>query len=175
MIGAAIFANFLKATMYYFQSVGTHRSVLTDKNSNSVPDDLILLSAHIAADRLSWVKISRDIYATPAKIDDRDYVHNMSLREGHSAAVDVISAEEVLFNAFNLGVSQGQGIFKQKDVLEGFSSRLIPGRTVSKRAGDVSAFYASACSAVASFDWIATTPPDEMRHSTRKFQTSKAH
>jgi len=158
----------------YFNPVGAHDSGLIGEDPNGVPNNLMPFLARVAAGKLSCLNIFGGDYDTPDGTGVRDYIHVMDLAEGHLAAVNLVSAEGVSFEAFNLGTGRGQSVLEMVKAFEQASGLSIKSQIVPRRAGDVAAYYAKADKAAKSLAWVASRPLDDMCRSTWKFQINKA-
>ncbi|MDG1108526.1 MAG: UDP-glucose 4-epimerase GalE [Burkholderiaceae bacterium] len=170
---AASDARWRITCLRYFNPVGAHDSGLIGEDPTGVPNNLMPFLARVAAGKLPYLNIFGGDYDTLDGTGVRDYIHVMDLAEGHLAAVHVLSAGGVPFDAFNLGTGRGQSVLEMLKAFEQASGQLIPSQIVPRRAGDVSACYAKADKAAKLLGWAASRPLDDMCRSTWKFQINK--
>jgi UDP-glucose 4-epimerase len=158
----------------YFNPVGAHESGLIGEDPNGVPNNLMPFLVRVAAGKLPCLDIFGGDYDTPDGSCVRDYIHVMDLAEGHLAAVNLVSAEGALFDAFNLGTGRGQSVLKILKAFEQANGLSIQSRIVPRRAGDVSACYAKADKAAQVLGWVVSRSLEDMCRSSWKFQINKA-
>jgi UDP-glucose 4-epimerase len=158
----------------YFNPVGAHESGLIGENPNGVPNNLMPFLARVAAGKLPCLNIFGGDYDTPDGTGVRDYIHVMDLAEGHLSAVNLVSAEGLAFEVFNLGTGRGYSVLEMLKAFEQASGQSIQSQIASRRGGDVSACFAQADKAAKLLGWVALRPLDDMCRSTWKFQINKA-
>jgi UDP-glucose 4-epimerase len=154
----------------YFNPVGAHESGLIGENPVGIPNNLMPYIARVAAGELKELSVFGNDYPTPDGTGVRDYIHVMDLAEGHAAAL-VWLAEHSGWHAINLGTGQGYSVL---DIVAAFakaSSRAVPYRIVSRRAGDVAACYADPAKALRELGWQARRNLSDMCASAWKFQS----
>jgi UDP-glucose 4-epimerase len=154
----------------YFNPVGAHESGLIGEDPNDVPNNLMPYLARVAAGKLPCLNIFGCDYDTPDGTGIRDYIHIMDLAEGHLAAVNLLSAEDLPFQAFNLGTGRGHSVLDMLKAFEQVSGLSIKNQIVRRRDGDVPACYADAGKAARLFSWVASRSIDDMCLSTWNFQ-----
>ena len=158
----------------YFNPVGAHESGLIGEDPNGLPNNLMPFLARVASGRLPCLKIFGDNYETPDGTGVRDYIHVMDLAEGHLAALALVNVQGPTFDAFNLGTGKGQSVHEMIKSFQTVSGKPIPWEMGPRRAGDVSASYASAEKAAATLGWVASRSLNEMSSSTWKFQINQS-
>lgn len=157
----------------YFNPVGTHESGLIGENPNGVPNNLMPYIAQVAAGQRSQLDVFGDDYPTPDGTGVRDYIHVMDLAEGHAAALDFLNKNAGWY-AINLGTGQGYSVLDMVHAFERASSRKVPYRVVSRRAGDVAESYANPQKSGDLLKWTAKRALDDMCASTWRYQQSVA-
>ena len=158
----------------YFNPVGAHESGLIGENPNGEPNNLMPFLARVAAGKLPCLNIFGGDYDTPDGTGVRDYIHVMDLAEGHLSAVNLVSAESLAFEVFNLGTGRGHSVLEMLKAFEQASGQSIQSQIAPRREGDVSACFAQADKAAKLLGWVALRPLDDMCRSTWKFQINKA-
>ncbi|OGT89698.1 MAG: UDP-glucose 4-epimerase GalE [Gammaproteobacteria bacterium RIFOXYA12_FULL_61_12] len=159
------------ACLRYFNPVGAHQSGLIGENPNGLPNNLMPYIAQVAAGQRSELGVFGDDYPTNDGTGVRDYIHVMDLAEGHAAALDFLT-KTTGWHAINLGTGKGYSVLEMVGAFERASSRKVPYRMTSRRAGDVAECYANPKRAGELFKWTARRSLDDMCASTWRFQQS---
>lgn len=145
----------------YFNPVGAHPSGLIGEDPNGVPNNLMPFISQVAVGKREQVHIFGDDYDTRDGTGVRDYLHVCDLAEGHVAAVNTLLGGMPSFTA-NLGTGQGTSVLGVLQAFEKASSRRIARSVVSRRAGDVAAYFADVSRARALLGWRAQRSLDDM-------------
>jgi UDP-glucose 4-epimerase len=159
------------ACLRYFNPVGAHESGLIGENPHGMPNNLMPYIAQVAAGQRSELNIFGNDYPTHDGTGVRDYIHVMDLAEGHAASLDLL-AKTTGWHAINLGTGKGFSVLEMVGAFESASSRKVPYRVTSRRAGDVAECYANPKNAGELLKWSAKRTLKDMCVSAWQFQQS---
>jgi UDP-glucose 4-epimerase len=157
----------------YFNPVGAHESGLIGENPRGVPNNLMPYVAQVAVGKLDKLRIYGGDYPTPDGTGVRDYIHVMDLAEGHVSALSHLLDDRSGNASFtvNLGAGRGISVLEVIHAYEKACGRPIPYEIVTRRPGDVAAYYADPSLAADILDWHATRGIDTICSDSWRWQT----
>lgn len=158
-------------SLRYFNPVGAHESGLIGEDPNGVPNNLMPYIARVAAGSLPVLNVYGGDYPTADGTGVRDYIHVMDLAEGHLAALRNLPLQSATHEVFNLGTGKGSTVLEMVAAFQLASHRKVPCNIVGRRAGDVTAIYASVSKAEKILGWRAVRGPHSMCESSWHFQS----
>jgi UDP-glucose 4-epimerase len=157
------------ALLRYFNPVGAHQSGRIGENPFGVPNNLMPFISQVAVGRREKLMIYGDDYSTPDGTGLRDYIHVDDLAEGHLAALNALHKENSLITV-NLGTGKPNSVLEMIAAFERASGVEIPYEIVSRRAGDLSEYYADSHLAKVLLGWEAKLGIDRMCADTWRWQ-----
>ena len=160
------------ACLRYFNPVGAQESGLIGESPTGAPNNLMPYIAQVAAGLRAELKVFGNDYPTDDGTGVRDYTHVMDLAEGHAATL-VFLSRTAGWHAINLGTGKGYSVLDMVRAFEKASGRQVPYKIVSRRAGDVAAYYADPQKALEALSWRSTRSLDDMCGSTWHYQQSQ--
>jgi UDP-glucose 4-epimerase len=95
-------------------------------------------------------------------------LHVMDLAEGHVRILDFLVRPGVYL--FNLGTGKGISVFQMIKSFERVTETKVPYRVVSRREGDLPAFWADVSKAEREMGWQAIRTLDDMMADTWRWQ-----
>lgn len=152
----------------YFNPVGAHESGLIGEDPQGPPNNLMPFIAQVAVGIREELAVFGHDYPTPDGTCIRDYLHVMDLAEGHLKAL--VSLEFPGVHTYNLGAGRGYSVLQMVDAFERVTRQTIPYRFVSRRPGDLPAFWADPTKAEHELGWKATRGLAQMMEDTWRWQ-----
>jgi UDP-glucose 4-epimerase len=159
------------AVLRYFNPVGAHETAMIGELPTGIPNNLMPYLVQVASGRLQVLSIFGDDYPTKDGTGERDYIHVVDLAEGHLAASKFVLQEKGL-HAINLGTGNSTSVFELVRSFERVTNRNIPLKIVSRRPGDLAAYYAKAEKAKLLLGWEAKRSIDDMCISAWRWEES---
>lgn len=159
------------AVLRYFNPVGAHESAMIGELPTGVPNNLMPYLVQVASRRFEVLSVFGDDYPTKDGTGERDYIHVVDLAEGHLAASEFVLQEKGL-HAINLGTGNSTSVFELVRSFERVTNRTIPLKIVSRRPGDLAAYYAKAEKAKLLLGWEANRTIDDMCLSAWRWEES---
>lgn len=147
--------DFGAITLRYFNPIGAHPSGLIGEDPKGVPNNLFPFLTQVAVGKLASLGVFGSDYSTDDGTGVRDYLHVVDLARGHVDALDFGMSKKG-FTAINLGTGQGTSVLQMVKAFEQASGRPIPLQMLSRRPGDLPAFWADASLARHLLGWKAT-------------------
>ena len=141
--------------------MGAHESGLIGEDPLGIPNNLMPFVAQVAVGKREFLNVWGNDYPTPDGTGIRDYIHVVDLAEGHVAALDYLDRNGGLLTV-NLGTGRGYSVLEMVKAFEAASSRAIPYKIASRRAGDVAQCWADPSLAQAMLNWNARRGLDQM-------------
>lgn len=158
------------AYLRYFNPVGAHVSGLIGEDPRGVPNNLMPYVAQVAVGKREFLSVYGGDWPTHDGTGVRDYIHVVDLARGHIKAVDyLLSGKESL--TVNLGAGKGYSVLELVKAFERASGRHIPYKVVSRRFGDIAAFYADASLAKEKLGWTAEYDLERMCEDSWRWQS----
>ena len=154
----------------YFNPIGAHPSGLIGEDPKGVPNNLLPFITQVAVGKLRELAIFGKDYPTPDGTCIRDYLHVVDLAVGHLKALSSLSKPGS--HVFNLGTGQGYSVMEMVRAFESVSGQNIPFSFVSRREGDLAAFWANANKAKLELGWQAEHGLEEMMRDAWNWQSS---
>lgn len=120
-----------------------------------MPSNLLPVVVKVMTGQIKELSVYGGDWNTPDGTTIRDFIHVTDLARGHTAALSAARSGQVQggYRTFNLGTGTGYSVLEVVRAMESVSQRLIPRRTVSKRAGDVQASVAAVDRARQELGW----------------------
>jgi UDP-glucose 4-epimerase len=138
----------------YFNPVGAHESGLLGEDPRGVPNNLMPIIAQVAAGQRSAVEIFGQDYPTHDGTGLRDYIHVDDLARGHLAALEWLERNDEILTV-NLGTGRPYSVLELIKSFSKVSGVNIPYKFVSRRPGDLPAYYADPSLAKKLLRWSA--------------------
>ena len=160
------------AVLRYFNPVGAHESAMIGELPTGIPNNLMPYLVQVASRRLEVLSVFGDDYPTKDGTGERDYIHVVDLAEGHLSASEFVLQEKGL-HAINLGTGNSTSVFELVRSFERVTNRTIPLKIVSRRPGDLAAYYAKAEKAKLLLGWEAKRTIDDMCLSAWHWEESR--
>ena len=156
--------DFRAVSLRYFNPIGAHSSGRIGEDPKDLPNNLLPLITQVATRQVESLEIFGDDYPTKDGTCIRDYLHVMDLADGHLTALNWLRSKTDFrgTEAFNLGTGKGYSVF---DIVHGFeeaTNQKVPYNIRSRRAGDLSAFWADTSKARSVLNWEAKRSLREM-------------
>ncbi len=162
--------SFRYASLRYFNPIGAHPSGRIGEDPVGVPNNLFPFVTQVAIGRLEKLRVFGSDYPTPDGTGVRDYIHVMDLAAGHVAALRYLNERERSITV-NLGTGSGLSVLQVVAAFERLIGRKVPYECVSRRAGDIAAFWADASLAARELGWRAALGLDDMCRDAWRWQT----
>lgn len=164
--------DFSAVSLRYFNPIGAHDSGLIGEAPNAMPNNLMPYISQVAVGKLAKLSVFGNDYDSVDGTGVRDYVHVMDLARGHVSALQYVLAQSggVGFCPVNLGTGKGTSVLELVNAFVKTTGQAVPYVITGRRAGDVSACYASADKAYELFGWRATLGIDDMCQDAWRWQ-----
>ena len=140
------------AVLRNFNPVGAHESAMIGELPTGRPNNLMPYLVQVASRRLEVLSVFGNDYPTKDGTGERDYIHVVDLAEGHLAASKFVLQEKGL-HVINLGTGNSTSVFELVRSFEQVINCNIPLKIVSRRSGDLAAYYAKAEKAKLLLGW----------------------
>ncbi|WP_404298462.1 UDP-glucose 4-epimerase GalE [Halomonas sp.] len=157
------------ALMRYFNPIGAHPSGLIGEDPRGIPNNLMPYISQVAVGRLPELSIYGNDYPTADGTCERDYLHVVDLAVGHLKALQILDAPGV--KTYNLGMGQSVSVLALVNAFIQVTGVEIPYRFVSRRNGDLAAFWADAGKAHQELGWRAERGLEAMMADTWRWQS----
>ncbi len=152
-------ANWRIAILRYFNPAGAHSSGMLGEAPRGRPDNLVPLLCRIASGEFPELSIFGNDWPTPDGTGIRDYLHVQDLAEGHLMALQHLARNPGSLEV-NLGTGRGYSVMEVVAAFERACGRQVDKSFASRRAGDVSSYYADPTRAHDLLGWRATRELD---------------
>ncbi len=162
--------EFRYASLRYFNPIGAHPSGRIGEDPRGEPNNLFPYITQVAIGRLAKLRVFGSDYPTPDGTGVRDYIHVMDLAAGHVAALRYLNERERPITV-NLGTGSGLSVLQVVTAFERLIGRKVPYECVSRRAGDIAAFWADASLAARELGWRAALGLDDMCRDAWRWQS----
>ncbi len=159
------------AVLRYFNPIGAHESAMIGELPTGAPNNLMPYLVQVASRRLEILSVFGDDYPTKDGTGERDYIHVVDLAEGHLAASKFVLQEKGL-HIINLGAGNSTSVFELVRSFERVTKCNIPFKIVSRRPGDLAAYYAKAEKAKLLLGWEAKRTIEDMCISAWRWEES---
>lgn len=142
------------ACLRYFNPVGAHPSGLIGEDPMGTPNNLLPYVAQVAEGRREKLSVYGGDYPTPDGTGVRDYVHVMDLAQGHVSAMNYLMNYKGLLT-LNLGTGVGLSVLDIVKSFESSTGAKVPYELVSRRPGDLAAYWSDPRKAETILSWKA--------------------
>jgi UDP-glucose 4-epimerase len=149
------------ALLRYFNPVGAHNSGRIGEDPQGIPNNLMPYLTQVAVGRREKLSIFGNDYATQDGTCERDFIHVVDLAKAHVLAVEN-RFQNTGCRAWNIGTGQPISVLKIKNTFEKVNNICIASEFVSRRAGDLSSFFANASRANSELGWTAKYTLEDM-------------
>lgn len=156
------------ALLRYFNPVGAHESGRIGENPFGKPNNLMPFITQVAIGAQEKLMVYGNDYPTPDGTGLRDYIHVEDLAAGHLAALKALEQNASI--TVNLGTGKPYSVFDMIKAFESASGLKIPYEVVSRRAGDLSEYYADPTLAKKVLGWEARLGIDRMCADSWRWQ-----
>ncbi len=136
----------LKAiALRYFNPIGAHESALIGELPLGPPANLIPFLTQSVAGLRGPLQVWGTDYPTPDGTAIRDYIHVVDLAGAHVKALAYLidGKSDVKYDFFNIGTGQGSSVMEVITAFEKATGKKVPYEVRDRRAGDITAVYAS--------------------------------
>jgi UDP-glucose 4-epimerase len=136
----------LKAiALRYFNPIGAHESALIGELPIGPPANLIPFLTQSVAGLRGPLQVWGTDYPTPDGTAIRDYIHVVDLAGAHvKALAHLIDGKSTKnYDFFNIGTGQGSSVMEVITAFEKATGKKVPYEIRDRRAGDITAVYAS--------------------------------
>lgn len=136
----------LKAiALRYFNPIGAHESALIGELPIGPPANLIPFLTQSVAGLRGPLQVWGTNYPTPDGTAIRDYIHVVDLAGAHvKALAHLIEGKSTKnYDFFNIGTGQGSSVMEVIQAFEKATGKKVPYEIRDRRAGDITAVYAS--------------------------------
>lgn len=114
---------------------------LIGKDPNGIPNNLLPYATQVALGQLAELQVFGNDYPFDDGTGTRNYIHVMSLAEGHVAALEYIFHNEVIIT-LSLSTGKGYNVLDMANTFSKVSANGVPYVFSSRKLGDVSVNYA---------------------------------
>ena len=139
------------AILRYFNPVGAHKYGQIGEETIGKPNNLMPFIAQVADGRREHLNIFGNDYDTSDGTGARDYIHVVDLALAHISAL--IHNDLNRFEILNLGAGKSTTVFELLKVFEDTSGITIKFKYLSRREGDLAAFWANSSKAFEKMSW----------------------
>ena len=168
---AASDATWRIGLLRYFNPVGAHPSGQIGEDPRGVPNNLMPYVCQVAIGRRPELNIFGGDYPTPDGTGVRDYIHVVDLAIGHVKALQrLLNRPGVL--TVNLGTGQGASVLDLIRAFSAASERPVPYSIVSRRAGDLAAYWAQPVYAQEELGWQAKYSLEDICRDAWRWQNN---
>ena len=167
---AAADAAWRVALLRYFNPVGAHPSGLIGEDPSGIPNNLMPYVCQVAIGRRPELNIFGGDYPTADGTGVRDYIHVVDLAIGHVKALQRLLNRPGVLTA-NLGTGRGASVLDLVRAFAAASERPVPYRIVSRRAGDLAAYWAEPQYAEQELGWRAQYSLDDICRDAWRWQS----
>lgn len=168
---AASDATWRVALLRYFNPVGAHPSGLIGEDPSGIPNNLMPYVCQVAIGRRPELNIFGGDYPTADGTGVRDYIHVVDLATGHVKALQRLLNRPGVLTA-NLGTGRGASVLDLVRAFAAASERPVPYRIVSRRAGDLAAYWAEPQYAEQELGWRAQYSLDDICRDAWRWQST---
>lgn len=158
------------ALLRYFNPVGAHPSGLMGEDPTGIPNNLMPYVAQVAGGKREKLTVFGGDYPTDDGTCLRDYLHVLDLADGHIAALEKISAEDISVRAWNLGRGTPVSVLELVHAFEQASGQEVAYEIGPRRAGDLTAVWADTTRAREELGWSAERTVEDMCADTWRWQ-----
>ena len=135
----------------YFNPVGAHESGQIGEEPIGIPNNLMPYIAQVADGRREHLNIFGNDYETADGTGARDYIHVKDLALAHTSALNQNKLDR--FEVLNVGAGKSTTVLELVSKFEEISGVPIKFKYLSRREGDISAFWADSSKAFEIMGW----------------------
>lgn len=165
-------SHFRGTALRYFNVVGAHGSGRLGERSRTKPQNLLPIIVDAVAGKLPPLTVFGTDYPTPDGTCLRDYIHVVDLARAHVAALDnAAKTDDGFFEVYNIGTGTPTSVLELIRTFEKVNAVKVPYTLGDRRAGDPTAYYASAAKAEKALGWKATKTIEDACRDAWRWQT----
>ncbi|MBU2995215.1 UDP-glucose 4-epimerase GalE [Cellulophaga baltica] len=173
-IGEEIISDTCKVTpslnaiaLRYFNPMGAHPSTEIGELPIGVPQNLVPYITQTGIGMREQLSVFGGDYPTEDGTCIRDYIHVVDLAKAHVIALQRLleGKNDDNYEVFNLGTGTGSSVLEAIKSFEKVSEKKLNYKIVDRRAGDITAAYASTDKANNILGWKAASTLDEAMKS----------
>ncbi len=153
----------------YFNVVGSHESAIIGEASKDRPQNLLPVISRACVEGKPLTIFGTD-YPTADGTCLRDYIHVVDLAKAHVAALANIHKGNKNFRVFNIGTGRPTSVLELIKAFEKVNGIKVSYKLGPRRAGDPTAFYASAKKAAEELGWKAERTIEDAVADTWRWQ-----
>ena len=157
------------AILRYFNPIGAHPSGLMGEDPNGIPNNLAPYITQVMVGKRDHLNIFGNDYPTKDGTCIRDYIHVCDLAYGHVCAINKL-AENPGVVTYNLGTGTGSSVMDVLHAFEKAYGKPIKYEFAPRRAGDVTANYATPKKAEEEIGFKAKYNIDDMARDAWNWQ-----
>ena len=157
------------AILRYFNPIGAHPSGLIGEDPNGIPNNLAPYITQVMVGKRDHLNIFGNDYPTKDGTCIRDYIHVCDLAYGHVCAINKL-AENPGVVTYNLGTGTGSSVMDVLHAFEKAYGKPIKYEFAPRRAGDVTANYATPSKAEREIGFKAKYNIDDMARDAWNWQ-----
>ena len=157
------------AILRYFNPIGAHPSGLMGEDPNGIPNNLAPYITQVMVGKRDHLNIFGNDYPTKDGTCIRDYIHVCDLAYGHVCAINKL-AENPGVVTYNLGTGTGSSVMDVLHAFEKAYGKPIKYEFAERRAGDVTANYATPKKAEEEIGFKAKYNIDDMARDAWNWQ-----
>ena len=135
----------------YFNPVGAHESGQIGEEPIGIPNNLMPYIAQVADGRRDYLNIFGNDYDTSDGTGARDYIHVVDLGLAHISALNQNKLNR--FEILNVGAGKSTTVLELLKKFEEISGVTIKFKYLSRRGGDLAAFWANSSKAFEKMSW----------------------
>ena len=135
----------------YFNPVGAHESGQIGEEPIGIPNNLMPFIAQVADGRRDHLNIFGNDYETSDGTGARDYIHVVDLALAHTSALKQNKSNKL--EILNIGGGKSTTVLELVKSFEDVSGVAIKLKYLSRREGDLDAFWADSSSAFYKMSW----------------------
>jgi UDP-glucose 4-epimerase len=137
--------NLSAISLRYFNPIGAHSSGLIGELPIGAPANLVPFLTQSVAGIRGILNVYGNDYPTPDGTAIRDYIHVTDLAKAHVKALEYLlnQSSDNFYDFFNIGTGNGSSVLEVIQSFEKATGKKVEFQIQEKRAGDVTAVYAS--------------------------------
>ena len=157
------------AILRYFNPIGAHPSGLMGEDPNGIPNNLAPYITQVMVGKRDHLNIFGNDYPTKDGTCIRDYIHVCDLAYGHVCAIKKLEENPGVVT-YNLGTGTGSSVMDVLHAFEKAYGKPIKYEFAPRRAGDVTANYATPSKAEREIGFKAKYNIDDMARDAWNWQ-----
>ena len=157
------------AILRYFNPIGAHPSGLMGEDPNGIPNNLAPYITQVMVGKRDHLNIFGNDYPTKDGTCIRDYIHVCDLAYGHVCAIKKLEENPGVVT-YNLGTGTGSSVMDVLHAFEKAYGKPIKYEFAPRRAGDVTANYATPNKAYKEIGFKAKYNIDDMARDAWNWQ-----